>query len=298
MKKFLKWIGIVLLVIIIGILGTGFYLVKKADKILAKKFNIDPPVFAIPGDSLSIAKGAKFAMLCTDCHGKKLEGFAFFNDPKLGILHAPNLTRGKGSAVSYYTDKDWIQSVRHGVRPNGDGLLVMPAKDYYYMSKEDIASLIAYVKQIEPVDNVTGKNSLTTMGKILMAMNAFGEMHSASLLDHSKPVGDAPAAAANAEYGKYLLNISGCKSCHGEMLNGGKHPDPNSPPVPNLTSKGNLKHWNKDQFIATIKTGTTPEGKKLHPKYMPYASYSALSDDDLTAIYLYLQSLPPTDTPK
>ncbi len=42
----------------------------------------------------------------------------------------------------------------------------------------------------------------------------------------------------------------------------------------------------------SITTGTTPEGKVLENQYMPWQSIRHFTDDELTAIYLYLQSLP------
>lgn len=299
MKKLLKWIGIVLLILAIVAFSGAYYLTTKADTLMAAKFEVKPPTFEIPSDSLSLLNGKKLAGLCTECHGKNFEGYAFFNDPKLGKIYGPNLTKGKGSATSYYSDMDWIRAIRHGVRPNGDGLVIMPAQDYYALSKTDLASIIAYMKTIEPVDNVTEKNHLTTLGKILLAVGAFGEVHAAKTLDHTKPpIENAPTAGANVEYGEYLVQISGCKTCHGPQLNGGKHPDPNSPLVPNLTPKGNLNNWSKEHFITAFRTGKTPEGKTLNVKYMPYTAFNTLSEDDITAVYLYLKTLPAVDTPK
>jgi mono/diheme cytochrome c family protein len=291
MKKFFKWLGIILLILILAGIGGVYFLINKADAILAAKYEVDPPVFLIPNDSLSLVKGEKLAILCTDCHGSNHGGSDFFNDKQLGIIYAPNLTKGLGSAVKNYSDKDWIRAIRHGIRPNGDGLLIMPSIDYYQMSQNDVSALIAYLKQIPHVDHETGETKMTSFGKVLLALGAFGETHSANILDHSKPAGADVIKGANKEYGKYLIAITGCKSCHQGNLKGGKHPDPNSPPVPDITSSGNLGHWSQSQFINTMYSGTTPENKVLDKKYMPYLAFSGLEEDDLKAIQLYLSSL-------
>jgi hypothetical protein len=51
----------------------------------------------------------------------------------------------------------------------------------------------------------------------------------------------APAAGATAEYREYLVNISGCRDCHGQELAGGPFPDPSIKVIsPNLTPGGEL----------------------------------------------------------
>lgn len=66
------------------------------------------------------------------------------------------------------------------------------------------------------------------------------------------------------------------------------------PPAPNLTfGVGSaLPSWMTDGFINTIRTGIAPEGIKLRAEYMPWESYKFMSDDELKAVWVYLQSLP------
>ncbi len=297
MKKVLKWIGIILGCLLVLIVVAGFILVGKADRMMKQKFTISPTYFTVDSDSASVARGKKFVNLCKECHGKQLEGYAFFNEADLGMLYAPNLTPGKGGVVAGYTDVDWIRAIRHGVRPNGDGLMIMPSKDFYAMSKDDISDLIAYLKTLPPVDHEKpGDNYLTTLGKILLSTGQFGELYSANEIDHSKPAGTAPASGATAQYGEYMVQISGCRSCHQPELNGGKHPNPKSPIVPNITPGGNLGKWSEQDFLATMKTGKTPEGKQLDPHFMPYTAFADLGDEELSAMYMYLKSLPAKET--
>ena len=64
----------------------------------------------------------------------------------IGTLRAPNLT--PGGVGGTYTDTDWIRALRHGVAPDGTPLVFMPSWEYYYLSKEDLGALIAYLKQL------------------------------------------------------------------------------------------------------------------------------------------------------
>ena len=55
---------------------------------------------------------------------------------------------------------------------------------------------------------------------------------------------------------------------------------------------GDLAGWTSDQFINTIRTGFTPDKRPLSPELMPWKDYRLSTDDELKAVFLYLQSLP------
>ena len=107
-----------------------------------------------------------------------------------------------------------------------------------------------------------------------------------------------PVPAVSAEYGQYLVSINGCHDCHGAQLAGGKPGDPGSPFAPNLTPGGELRAWSVADFVKTLRTGVTPSGTNLPDRYMPWMFKSQMTDDELNAVFLYLQSLPslPTST--
>jgi hypothetical protein len=63
-----------------------------------------------------------------------------------------------------------------------------------------------------------------------------------------------------------------------------------------LTPAGNLADWSEADFIRTLRTGITPNGRELDPELMPWSTVGRLSDDEAKAIWLYLQSLPPVET--
>jgi mono/diheme cytochrome c family protein len=101
-----------------------------------------------------------------------------------------------------------------------------------------------------------------------------------------------------AQYGEYLVNVSGCHDCHGAQLAGGKSAKPGAIDAPNLTPGGDLKTWSEATFINTVRTGVAPNGHKLKPEEMPWKFFGTYSDDELTAIFHYLQSLQPLQTIK
>ena len=52
-----------------------------------------------------------------------------------------------------------------------------------------------------------------------------------------------------------------------------------------------MAYWSEEDFIATLRTGMTPGGKQLKD-VMPWKYFGQMTDDELKAVWLYLQSLP------
>ena len=50
--------------------------------------------------------------------------------------------------------------------------------------------------------------------------------------------------------------------------------------------------WTDRQIIASIRLGVRPDGSVVSP-VMPYPAFSGISDEDITALTVYLRSLPP-----
>jgi hypothetical protein len=59
-----------------------------------------------------------------------------------------------------------------------------------------------------------------------------------------------------------------------------------------LTPGGELAFWTEEDFSNTMRTGITPSGHQLDPALMPWQDYRNFYDEELQAIWLYLQSLP------
>jgi hypothetical protein len=68
--------------------------------------------------------------------------------------------------------------------------------------------------------------------------------------------------------------------------------EPGAPLASNITPGGAMGNWTDAQFISTIRTGVTPGGKQLDSEFMPWETFKNMTDVELDAIRLYLQSLP------
>src|SRR5207244_3800751 len=118
------------------------------------------------------------------------------------------------------------------------------------------------------------------------------------------------AAKANpAARGRYLVETLGCPTCHspydenkqmmpGMRLAGGLllRAEPfGDYPTGNLTSdkETGLGNWTDEQIKSAVTRGTRPDGTRLLPYPMDWASYSTMTGDDLNAIVAYLRTVPP-----
>jgi hypothetical protein len=111
----------------------------------------------------------------------------------------------------------------------------------------------------------------------------------AEKIDHARSLVVFMEPEVSVEYGKYLTNA--CQGCHRSDMKGGDPIAPGFPPVANISSSGNIGKWSEEQFINTLRTGLTPEGKSLDPKNMPWTMTKAYTDIELKALYKFLNTI-------
>lgn len=296
MKKVFKWTGIVLgtLVGLVLVVGIVFYLRGNAS--LNKTYVFPPSNITIPTDEASIANGKhRVETLCQGCHGEDLGGGLLVDDPMLGYLGAPNLTAGEGGiGQEFISAEDYVRAIRHGIAPDGKPVFMPAVNSTSQLSDEDLGAIIAYLYTLPPVDGNARGVTLKPMGKILLGAGAFGKLP-VEVVSHELNISPVEPDV-NVEYGRYLINTHDCRECHGKDLAGAKHPDPTLDVItPNITPGSEVGHWSEDDFLNTIRTGVAPSGHQLNNEEMPWKTFSKLTDDELKAIYVYLQSLPKLD---
>jgi cytochrome c553 len=95
-------------------------------------------------------------------------------------------------------------------------------------------------------------------------------------------------------YGKYLAVT--CTGCHGEGLSGGAIPGtpPDWPPAANLTpdEATGLGGWTEADFFRALREGKRPDGTDLQGDFMPWKLTAKMTDDEIRALWMYLQTLP------
>ncbi|HKJ37249.1 MAG TPA: cytochrome c [Anaerolineales bacterium] len=296
MKNVFKWIGIVLGSLLGLVLVAGVVLFLIGNARINKTYDFPPSNITIPTDAERIAYGKHRAeTLCEGCHGKDLGGIEnWFNAGPLGTVDSANLTSGEGGFGQKITsDEDYVKAIRHGVDPEGKSIFMPAVVAGSFLSDEDLGAIIAYVKSVPPVDHELNGQQFTPLAKILLAAGVIEKLP-VETVSHETHV-TAPVATVSVEYGEYLVNTHDCRVCHGPQLNGGPFPDPTITLIsPNLTPGGELGFWTEEQFIETIRTGVTPSGHQFN-EHMPWEQFKLLTDDELKAMFVYLQSIPGLD---
>jgi cytochrome c553 len=294
----LKVIALVVagVVLVIAAASASIYFIS--DNRLTQKINVPVDSIVVPTDITSIQRGQHLASAvaaCVDCHGPNLAGKVFVDDPGLGRIVAPNLTRGRGGIGASLSNADLARAIRHGVDPSGRQLLIMPSDDYYHFSDADLGAIVAYIRSIPAIDTSLPGNEIRTLGRVLFATNQLA-LQPASNIDHFAPRPRSPVPGVSPEYGAYLALNAGCPSCHGPGLSGGKIPQapPSTVPATNITPAG-LGAWSEADFLRVMRTGTRPDGRRLDA-FMPWPYFAQMTDDELRSIWRFLQAIPPRAT--
>lgn len=270
MTSIVKWTGIALAVLFGLTLAAGLALYPVGMEQLTRTYpDIPDDALDIPGDSEAVARGRHVATIwaCAMCHGADLSGTMLTDDPFQGTVPAANLTAGKGGIGGSYADADWIRAIRHGVKP--DRHVEVWMNDYSSLSDQDLGALIAYLKQLPPVDSA--RPALRAGPLLALATLAGLLTPAADRIDHRAPRPADPVPGATKEYGRYLSAI--CAACHGPFV------------------ARKLDNWKHDDFMRAFRTGMSPNGKRLGPT-MSSKTFSELSDTELMALWLYLKGAP------
>jgi mono/diheme cytochrome c family protein len=231
---------------------------------------------------------------CTDCHGADGAGHVVIDDKSSGFfVRSPNITSGGASPVRSYTDVDWVRTLRHGVKPSGEPLLVMPSEDYARMADSDIAALVTYVRSLPPAN--TGAAEFSEFPLPIKAAYLFGAIKDAAeRIDHTAP---PPAAVPDELLARGQYIAQGCTGCHGAHFSGGKIPGtpPAWPAAANLTSAPDsaMAHYTSaEQFKSLFRTGKRPDGSAVS-EVMPFKALGYMNDTELDALFAFLKTVEP-----
>lgn len=294
MFTFLKVVafGLAGLVLVMVIGAAAVYAISESK--LNQRVSVPAEAIDITTDTTTRQRGQHLASavaLCVDCHGAYLAGKVLVDDPALGRIVPPNLTRGRGGIGSALSDADFVRAIRHGVDPTGRQLMIMPSDNYNHFSNADLAAIIAYIRSMQPIDTALPGNEIRPVGRLLFVTGQLPLVPAASI-DHTAPRPSAPQVGVTPEYGKYLADSAGCPSCHGPGLSGGKIPQapPGTVPAANITPAG-LGSWSEADFLRVMRTGTRPDGRVLDT-VMPWPYFAQMTDDELRAIWRFLQAVP------
>jgi mono/diheme cytochrome c family protein len=277
-----------LLVLIVLLLSAAALVYFTSERALNKRYDVHVKPIAVPTDQASVARGRELVehrYVCAECHGPDYGGKPVFDaGPMVARIVAANITPGAGGVGRHYTDVDWIRALRHGVAPDGRPLLVMPSHHIGKSTEQDLGAAIAYLKTLPSVDREIPPPSLGPIGRVLLLQDT-AELLPATVIDHTQG-SPTETPLTQGQRGEQLVTLAGCVGCHRADLTGGGGPPPGSS---NITPLG-LEGWTREDFVRTLRTGVTPDGRRL-AEVMPRA-YGKMPEDELDALWTYLRTVP------
>lgn len=313
MKRVLKFLGILILGVVVAIAGVLTYIVKAFPKVKAA------PVMKIVATPEMLKRGSYLAnclCLCVDCHSER--DFTKYGGPLVpgtigqggepfdhsvgfpGTFYSRNITPYN---LGTWTDGEIYRAITTGVDKDGKPLFpVMPYQNYGKLDTNDIKAVIAYIRTLPPVKND------------VLASKADFPMN---VIMHTIPQEATPQAMPPKSdlvgYGKYVATAASCIDCHtktdkgkfvGELFAGDFEfhmPDGSTIRSANITpdKETGIGTWSKEIFLAKFKmyadsnyhapTVKTGQANTL----MPWDNYSKMDSFDITALFAYLQTVKP-----
>lgn len=313
-------IGIVALLVLVGLGALGWKIFNPgplafaggSTVALADYHGADPtgvPAAVRNGDL--VERGAYLARAadCVVCHtapgGKDFAGGLAIPLP-FGTLYSTNITADKDTGIGNYSDRDFLNAVRRGLRPDGSHLYpAMPFPSYTRMTDADALAIKAYLFSLAPVHGANRPNTLTFPFNQRWAMGIWSTFF-------NDDVRFAPNTAQGAAWnrGAYLAEaLAHCGECHtprnlafaldnrrkfaGALTAGWR--------AFNITSdKGSgVGDWSEEDLVAYLSTGHAhghgtaagPMGEAVDQ------SFAAMAPEDIRALVVYLRSIPAIASP-
>lgn len=216
------------------------------------------------------------ALGCFSCHGEGLRGNKMFDQPGVGTIWAPNLTRVAARA----TDEQLARAIRQGISDRGKPLMIMPSESFQHLSDQEVAALIAMIRRLSRGGNDVPANVYGPLGRLGLAM---GKFKTAPELVTEYAVQEPAPAGAEVEPGRHVAMLY-CSACHAADLTG-KEVEPGKI-SPDLIIAG---AYDLDAFRKLLRTGIPASGNKL-PMMGPTArsDLSHLNDSEIAALHSYL----------
>jgi mono/diheme cytochrome c family protein len=294
MSKWVKRTSILL--VGLALLGIVTTVVGKAmgERKMMRTVALSLPRLSVDADAGRIEQGRYLYNTrgCAECHGANGAGKVVVRDGGMFVV-APNITAGANGVAGHYKVEDWVRTVRHGVKPDGRPVLMMPSEDYNRLTDEDMAALVAYLQQMPAVAGERARVQVPVPVTVLYGFDVIKD--AAEKIDHLLPPSRPLPVDTSVQYGAYVANT--CVGCHGPQLSGGKIPGgaPTWPAAANLTpGKGSAmaRYATPEAFIAMMRSGHRPDGSAINA-VMPFGSLGKMNETELRALHAYLQTVPP-----
>jgi len=247
-------------------------------------------------------------VLCFDCHSQAIKDFqdvkpgeapiftkvgsgrVLFQEGKARIV-APNLTPDMETGAGSWTDDQFARAIREGIGHDGRTLFpLMPYDDFKHLSDEDLASVVVYIRSLEPVRNSLPKTQVPF---------PLSRLIKSAPRPITEPVNvEFPDRIAR---GHYLTEVAHCVNCHTPKKNGqpiagmefagGEHFGPTVVSANITPDPSGISYYDEKLFLQVLRTGHV--GARGLNSPMPWWFFKNMSEDDMKAIYAYLKTVKP-----
>lgn len=316
MNKLLKIVGYAVASFVVVILGLVIYLNVAFPKVPAAE---QITVEATP-ERLTRGKYLAYHVAgCLDCHsqrdwskfagpvipGTEGKGGDKFDEELAGMpgtIYAQNITP---TYLKQYTDGELYRLITTGVTRDGRAMFpMMPYLAYGKMDPEDVKSIIAFIRTLEPKEGEYPKADLNFPMNLIVK----------TIPTPASPM-TKPDPSDSLKYGEYVFTIAGCGDCHTPMDKGepipGKHLaggfEFRSPLTGDIVRSANITQdhetgiglWTEEVFVGKFKAYLDSSWKNKEVKAgefntaMPWLLYAGMDEMDLKAIYRFLKTVPP-----
>lgn len=319
-KRIGKWIGILVLVVVIVVSGGLAYVVFALPR-------VTPLTDATVDRSPSRVSRGEYLMttMCVDCHSARdwqkysapvIPGTEFAgageqwnheNAELPGNIWAPNLTP---THLGDWSDAEIIRAFTEGVNRDGKPLFpMMPYGSFRLLPREDVESIVAYLRSMpaKPMPSHAASYKRQIDFPLSLIVHLIPEKAAPTVVDTNDKVA----------YGRFLAQTHGCEECHSpqdddhkiipsRVFSGGvPFPVPSSPGAhvrsANITPDpvAGIGGWSEETFITRFKLYEQPPAEALalknakHNTLMPWTIFARLTRDDLSALYAYLRTVKP-----
>lgn len=308
MRRSLKFIGLVLLLLVVAIGAFALYVSLRG----IPRFPTSTIQAHVEVTPERVARGRKYAsMLCAGCHmdptTRQLTGKRLADLPaEFGVVYSKNITRDPVKGIGAWNDGELLYLLRTGIARTGiytpPYMVKLP-----HLSDDDLESIVAFLRSDDPLvaplafdpPGVSRPSFLTK----LLTHTVFRP------LPYPAHRIEAPLVSDKVAYGRYLSSGLGCYACHsadfktidelepeksaGFMGGGNPVTDQNGDVVPtsNITfdEETGIGRWSEADFTRALRTGVRPDGAIL---LYPMEPRPELTDEDCAALYAYLKTVP------
>ena len=253
-----------------------------------------------------IARGEYLARAgnCGACHtargGAPYAGGRALATP-FGILYAPNITPDARTGIGTWTSAHFWRAMHNGRSRNGRLLYpAFPYTEYTLVTREDSDAIFAYLWSLPPVEQPPRTHELRFPYNSQAALAVWRALFFEPKVyqaDKGKP--------SDWNRGAYLVRGLGhCIACHSARnvfgatsdleLTGGLIPAMGwYAPSLVASDEAGVADWDISEIAALLKNGLSDRGSTMGPMAeVVFRSTQYLSDEDVSAIAVYLKALP------